>query len=165
MGMSPYMRALRARVGSELVLVPGVAGVVRDDRRRILLQRRADSGRWGLPAGAIDPGEAPAQALVREFREETGLIIRPERVLGVFGGRDGFRFEYQNGDRVEITVVLFAGRVVGGALVARDEESLELRYFTTDAMPPLVAGYPADVFRDDAAVAARFQWRDEWLLA
>ena len=55
-----------------------------------LLQRRNDDGSWSLPAGAIDPGEGPAQAVVREAYEETGLHVVPEKVAGVFGG-EGFR--------------------------------------------------------------------------
>ena len=69
MPISAYVRGLRARVGRELLLVPGVAAVVRDGAGRVLAQHRADNGVWGLPGGAIDPGEAPACAVVREVRE------------------------------------------------------------------------------------------------
>jgi 8-oxo-dGTP pyrophosphatase MutT (NUDIX family) len=58
-----------------------------------------------MPAGAIEPGENPAQAIVWEVREETGLKVKRERIVGVFGG-NGFRLEYSNGDQVEYTVGL-----------------------------------------------------------
>src|ERR1700710_1142172 len=93
MGISPYMKALRERVGDRLLLVPCVAAVIHDSEGRILLQR-GTHGSWSLPAGGIDPGEAPAQAVIREVWEETGLRVRPDRVLGVFGGADGFRLVY-----------------------------------------------------------------------
>jgi len=69
--MSPYYRALRERMGTELLLIPAVAAVIRDEHGRILIQR-SRHGVWSLPAGAIEPGESPAQAAVR----------LPSRILG-----------------------------------------------------------------------------------
>lgn len=66
--------------------VAGDPAIIRDEIGQILLQRKHDAT-WSLSAGAIEPGETPAQAIVREVREETGLIIRPKRIIGVFGGR------------------------------------------------------------------------------
>jgi len=94
MGISTYLRDLRREVGTALALLPGVAAIIRDEHERVLLQRRSDDNTWSLPAGAIDPGEAPAQALIREVWEETGLRVVPRRILGVFGGSGGFRFTY-----------------------------------------------------------------------
>jgi len=105
MGISPYVRDIRESIGTRLLLMPAVAAIVRDGEGRILLQRRSDDGRWNLPAGAIDPGESPDEAVVREVREETGLEVRPVRVAGVFGGADGFRHRYGNGDEVEFTAI------------------------------------------------------------
>jgi 8-oxo-dGTP pyrophosphatase MutT (NUDIX family) len=73
MGISDHIRDLRAQVGTRLLLLPGVAAVIRDQRGRVLFLRRADNGAWGLPAGAVDPGETPAEAVAREAHEETGL--------------------------------------------------------------------------------------------
>jgi 8-oxo-dGTP pyrophosphatase MutT (NUDIX family) len=56
--ISEYLREVRAVVGPRLLLLPGVAAVVRDADERVLFMRRADDGRWGLPAGAVDPGES-----------------------------------------------------------------------------------------------------------
>jgi 8-oxo-dGTP pyrophosphatase MutT (NUDIX family) len=142
--------------------VPSIAAIVRDPAGRVLLQRRSDNGAWGLPAGAIDPGEAPALALVREVWEETGLVVAPERIAGVFGGADGFRFVYPNGDRIETTVVVFECRVLGGELGGRDDETIELRYFAPDEMPPLAAGYPRDLFGAALGREAVFQWDPGW---
>jgi mutator protein MutT len=53
--------------------------LVIDDSDRVLLARQPDGrryvGRWSLPGGGVEPGEHPAQAVVREAREETGLDI------------------------------------------------------------------------------------------
>jgi 8-oxo-dGTP pyrophosphatase MutT (NUDIX family) len=164
MPISDYMRGLRAKLGTELVLCPGVAAVIRDEQGRILLQHRAEDHTWGLPAGAIDPGEAPAQALIREVWEETGLKVVPERILGVFGGANGFRFTYANGDVSEYTVTVFECRVVGGTLECRDGESLDLRYYAPDDMPPIRAPYPREFFTAAGLDRAPyFEWDAAWL--
>ena len=145
MGMSPYMMNLRAHFGTQLVMCPSVAALVRNERGQILFLVRSDNGLWDLPAGAIDPGETPAQAIVREVREETGLLVEPVAVAGVFGGK-GFRLRYQNGDEVEYTVIVFECRVVGGELAPLDGEAAELHFIDGADHPPLEADFPDALF-------------------
>jgi 8-oxo-dGTP pyrophosphatase MutT (NUDIX family) len=163
MPISPYLRALRQKIGTALVLMPSVTAVIRDDAGRVLLMRRSDDGRWDLPGGTTDPGEPPARALAREVWEETGLQVVPERILGVFGGGDGFRATYPNGDQLEFMDVVFECRVVGGRLGCRDGEALELRYFPPDDLPELPLRYPPGVVPPGPALAARFEWDAAWL--
>src|SRR5581483_5544181 len=106
MALSDYMKRLRGCVGHDLLVIPCVAAVVRAPEG-VLLLKRSDDGRWALPGGAIDPGEAPAQALVREVYEETGLRVRPLRLLGVFGAFPDFRHVYPNGDAVQVIASVF----------------------------------------------------------
>ena len=122
--MSPYYQALRRLWGQSLLLIPGVAAVIHDGTGRLLLQRKHD-GSWSLPAGAIEPGESPQEAVVREVAEETGLVCEVERLLGVFGG-SAFRHTYPNGDAVESVAVLFACRPVGEGPITDIEETAAL---------------------------------------
>ena len=154
MGISPYMKNLRAHFGSQLVMTPSVAALIRNEAGQILFLVRADNGLWDLPAGAIDPGETPAQAVVREVREETGLIVEPSAVLGVFGG-EGFRVSYSNADIVEYTVIVFECRVVGGELGGLDDETAELHFISAAERPPLTVEFPAALF-DPATRCALF---------
>lgn len=163
MPISDYMRGLREHVGTRLILCPGVAAVIHDDHGRLLVQKRAEDGTWSLPAGAVDPGETPAQAVVREVWEETGLKVVPERVLGVFGGSAGYRFTYTNGDVSEYLVVLFHCRTVGGALGGLDGESLELRYVHAHEIPPMRASYPLDLLIAPGSRPPHFDWNPAWL--
>jgi 8-oxo-dGTP diphosphatase len=62
-----------------------VGAVIKDDQGRLLLIKRGHApgaGLWSLPGGRIEPGETDAEALVREMREETGLVIDPGQLLG-----------------------------------------------------------------------------------
>ena len=161
MAISAYLRDLRTRVGTRLLLVPSAAAIVRDAGGRILVQRRSDNGAWSLPAGAVGPGEAPAQAAVREVWEETGLVVTPTALLGVYGG-EGFRTRYPNGDEVEYTVAVFACRPVDGRTPRpNDDESTAVAWAPPDAMPPLGLPYPPELFTHQGA-AAMFDWRPEW---
>jgi len=145
MGISPYMKNLRAHFGSQLVMTPSVAALIRNEAGQILFLVRSDNGLWDLPAGAIDPGETPAQAVVREVREETGLIVEPTAVAGVFSG-EGFRVYYGNGDVVEYTVIVFECRVIGGELGGLDDETAELHFIDAADHPPLTTAFPDALF-------------------
>lgn len=144
------------------MLLPSVAGVVRDSAGRILIQKRSDNGRWDLPAGMVDPGEAPAQTLVREVLEETGLVVVPEQLLGVFGG-PGFRFTYPNGDQAEYTITVFGCRPLGGELRPLDGEASELRFVEPGEMPELLPKYPRELFTRALGAPPLFAWSEAWL--
>lgn len=161
--LSPYQKKLRERMGHELLLMSGVAALVRNSEGQVLLQRRSDDGRWNLPGGAVDPGEEPARSVIREVREETGLLVRPERLAGVFGG-PAFRHRYPNGDEIEPTTLVFDCAVVGGSLRGRDEEALEQRFFPAEELERRVEQYPAEFFAGwRRGEATFFQWDPRWL--
>src|SRR5690242_15704838 len=67
-----------------LAVRPSVSAVIFDRRRRLLLQQRSDGGQWGLPGGSVEIGESVSDAVVREVREETGLMVTPRRLVGVY---------------------------------------------------------------------------------
>lgn len=140
------MQRLRDAVGHALLLVPSVAAIIRDAEGRVLLMQDAQSQQWSLPAGAIEPGESPEQAVAREVYEETNLRVAGTRLLAALGG-ERFRHTYPNGDRVEYTVCVFACEVASGVLAARDSEAAAFRWVAPDDIPDLLAlPYPAWLF-------------------
>jgi 8-oxo-dGTP pyrophosphatase MutT (NUDIX family) len=157
MPISPYLREIRRHVGHALLVMPSVAALVRAADGRLLVQRRSDSGTWELPGGSVDPGEHPAQALVREVFEETGLVVRPRRLLAVLGG-PAHRLHYPNGDVVEYTSSVFGCEPIGGTLGPRDGEASEARFVADDEARRLLPPFLAPLF-DGAA----FEWDDAWL--
>ncbi len=153
MGMSDFYRRLLERAGSSLLLVPAVAAIIRDQGGRVLVHQTQDDS-WSLPAGAIEPGETPAQAVVREVEEETGLLVTPVRVTAVVGG-PACRMRYQNGDEVEYVVTVFDCRVMGGQWQESGDETKALAYVDARELASRLAfPYPAAIFEraGDAAL-------------
>ncbi|HEY32234.1 MAG TPA: NUDIX domain-containing protein [Dehalococcoidia bacterium] len=64
--------------------IVGADTFVVNGKKEVCLIRRSDNGLWALPGGAQDLGETPEECARREFEEETGLLIRITRLLGVF---------------------------------------------------------------------------------
>lgn len=144
MPISDYMRELRQLVGTRLLLMPAVAAIIRDTDGNVLVLR-TPAGEWTLPAGAVDPGESPREAVVREVREETDLEVTGTRLLDVFGGVD-WRWTYANGDQVEGTVCVFACDV-RGTLRCDGEEIVEAHWIAAGDVPGLLGlPYPAHLF-------------------
>ena len=129
--------------------MPSVAALIRDSSGAILLQQKSD-GSWSLPAGAIEPGESPCEALKREVLEETGMTIDHSQVVGVFGGAD-FRYIYPNGDQVEYTVVLYECTASKVGAHSLDSETVSLQYFNKDQFPGLSLPYPQQLLFPDQA--------------
>lgn len=117
-------------------LVPAASAVVVDQTGRILLHRRDDNELWSIPGGAMEVGERIADTAVREAKEETGLDVQPEVLVGIYTNPRHV-VEYADGEVRQQFSVCFACRVVGGEL-ATSEESLEVGFFTPaeiEAMP------------------------------
>lgn len=133
MPIAPHIARLRAKVGTDLLLLPSVGVLPTDDDGRVLLVRQTDFGTYGTIGGAIDEDEAPADAAVREAREETGLEVELTGLLAATGGPQ-FRITYPNGDQTAYVSILYAARVTGGDARPDGEEVDELRWFTRDEL-------------------------------
>lgn len=98
---------------------------------RVLLTRRIydpQSGMWTLPAGFVDAGEDPAQAVVRECLEETGLQVRVTGLLDVLAGQ-----EHPRGAHI---LIVYQVEALGGELQANDDVD-GVGFFAFDQLPPL----------------------------
>ncbi|MFB7495185.1 NUDIX domain-containing protein [Streptomyces sp. NPDC056161] len=105
----------------------GVTGVVRDDSGRVLVLRHRmwpPDRQWGLPTGYANKGEDFAQTVVREVKEETGLAVKPGRLIHL---RSGYRL------RIEVA---YEAQLVGDATPRINSfEVLEARWCTPDGLP------------------------------
>ena len=130
-----YIAALREVWGHQPLLLPGVSGVVlRGDpgQEQVLLGRRADNGRWSIPAGIVEPDEQPADCVVRELWEETRVRVAVERLASVIAEGP---ITYPNGDVCQYISMTFRCRYLSGEAAVGDDESLEVGWFAPDDLP------------------------------
>lgn len=113
----------------------GVGVFLLDSKRRVLLEKRSDCGLWGLPGGAIEPGESVHEAAGREVQEETGFEIKVTRLIGVYSEpADRIVTFLDNGDVVHRIDIIVEAEIVSGQL-ALSHESEELRFFDRTEFP------------------------------
>jgi 8-oxo-dGTP diphosphatase len=129
----------------EIPLV-GVGAIIIEEARVLLVKRAHPplQAQWSIPGGVLEVGELVREAAVREAREETGLVVEPSDLLGVYD-----RILRTPEKRVQYHYVLidFLCRRVGGELAAADDAA-EVRWFTHDELPRLkLAEDTLDVIR------------------
>ena len=124
-----YVADLRELVGHRQLLLPAVSVHITDDAGRLLLVHQIDRAQWGTVGGAIEPGESPADAAVREASEETGLSVEVTRLVAALGGPP-FEMTYPNGDECAYLSIVFDACVTGGTLTPDGDEVSECRWFT-----------------------------------
>ena len=115
-------------------LRPSEAAIITNADGHVLLQRRSDNGLWGLPGGSVEIGESVSTAILREVREETGLTVEIDRLVGVYSDPRFQVFRYAGGNVVHYINTLFVCRIVEGTLQTC-EETLDLQFFDPAHLP------------------------------
>jgi 8-oxo-dGTP diphosphatase len=118
----------------------GVGAIIIDSDRatqsRVVLVKRAHppiQGQWSIPGGVLEVGEFVREAAIREAREETGLIVEPGQLLGVY---DRVLRDAENRVQYHYVLIDFLCRAVGGELLA-GSDAAEARWFTREELPAL----------------------------
>lgn len=128
-----YIQSLRQHIGHAPILMVGAAILIVDDQNRLFLLKRSDSGCWGPPGGATEPGEVVEEAARRETLEETGLQVGDMSLFGVFSGPELY-YKYPNGDEVYNVTIMYLSYDVSGDIRLNDEHT-EWRWFTSGEIP------------------------------
>jgi len=106
-----------------ILMTIGAFSIVLDDKKRVLLCRRRDKDLWNLPGGRVESNESPWAAAIREAREEIGVDIVIEKLIGIY-----FKQEQEE------LVFQFLAQIEKG-IISTSDESVENTYFDADALP------------------------------
>ena len=136
--MSAHIARLRAAVGHELLLLPSVSVLPVDEAGQLLLVRHAGHhDGWAALGGAVEVGESPADAAIREAREEIGAEVRLTRLLDVLGGPD-YQVTYPNGDLAAYVTAVYEAKIVDGLPSVTDHDELsDMAWFSPGQLPGL----------------------------
>ncbi len=130
-----YVSEIRKYVGHRPIMHPAASVIVEDSEGRILLQQRTDNGNWGYCGGAVELFERVEDAAGRELFEETGLTALSLELFGIFSGEEQHHI-YPNGDEVSTIDMLYICKSYTGELKCQPEETLSLKFFDIDDLPP-----------------------------
>ena len=89
-----------------------VSAIIAKDGKVLLVKRRSFksfAGYWGVPTGKVKAGETLEEALKREVKEETGLVVKPEKLCHI---AQEFHDDHHH------LVFAFRAKVIGGRLKA-----------------------------------------------
>lgn len=101
----------------------GAFAIVLDDSKRVLLCHRTDYDLWNLPGGGVENNESPWEAVIREVKEEVGLDVKVEKLLGIY-----------NKPIKNNLVFSFLCKRIGGNLVLADEAD-RIEWFHLSELP------------------------------
>lgn len=140
-----YIKWIRSKVEHEKIILTFAGGCIFNNKGEVLLQRRGDFNKWGFPGGAIELGETPELAAIREAKEETGLDVKVKNLIGIY---TDCNMEYPNGDKAQSILITFELEVIGGEIYCDKDETLELKYFSLDNMLKLFCKQHEDFLYD-----------------
>ena len=133
MATPPFILALREKIGTVPLWLPGITAVVVRDAE-VLLVKRADTGEWSPVCGIVDPGEEPSDAAVREVLEEADVHATVEHLAWVHVTD---MYTYENGDQTQYVDIVFRLRWTSGTPFPADGENTDARWFSRDALPDM----------------------------
>lgn len=153
--MDNYIKKVRKRFGYDELILNYAGCIIFDKQGRLLLQKRSDCEQWGFLGGMVEYGESVKEAAVREVKEESGLDVEVASLYGVYSK---YFAEYTNGDKVQPIVHLFKAEIIGGELIERNDETLELKFFELNDIPPLFCRQHQDAL-DDIIAGREYVYR------
>jgi ADP-ribose pyrophosphatase YjhB (NUDIX family) len=134
-----YVSELRDLIGHRPLILVGSVVIIINDKNQILLQRRVDRNKWGLPGGLMELGESTEDTARREVFEETGLSLGDLHLIDIFSGKDNF-VKLPNGDQFYVVATCYYTREYHGEMVIDLTESFEMQFTDIDDIPENLVG-------------------------
>lgn len=142
-----YIQELRALIGHRPLILSGACLLLVDGQGRLLMHKRLDNGLYGIPGGAMEPGETLEETARRETIEETGYMAGALRLLNVYSGPQLF-YCYPNGDQTYNVTVAYYCTEFQRVTNEMDGETLEPEFFPLEALPEKISPPILPILRD-----------------
>lgn len=151
-----YISYIRSKVGQGKIFLNFAAGILCDEDGRVLLQLRGDSQNWGVIGGIMELGESSVDTVIREFFEETGIVVEPVKLLNVY---TNFETVFPNGDAAQTVGVLYQVRTTESFSIDNfvNEETLQLAFFSAEEIAHLALFSPQQKVMLDEYFSGQFQ--------
>ena len=114
----------------------GIFGIIFNKQKKVLLCHRRDYDLWNLPGGGLEKNESIQEGLIREVKEETGLVVEVSRLAGVYSK------PYKN----EI-VFSFICEPTNGKITL-NEEANKIEYFEINKLPTNISSKQKERIKD-----------------
>lgn len=149
-----YDGILRAKLGSQKLIIPSVRAAIYDKQGRLLFIERRGSGKWALPAGGMELNESIYECLQREVQEETGLVVEQATLISMYTGRP-YHVTNRFGNEYQGFEFLFRVDEWTGSVEKETDETTNIGFFSMTELPLMEPGFYEkhhhEVFRDLAA--------------
>ncbi len=116
-------------------IIPAASAIVTNQEGKILLHRRSDNDLWALPGGSMDVGESISETAVREVKEETGLDVRVDYIVGIYTNPHHV-IAFSDGEVRQQFSLCFACTLLGGEIQV-SQESFEVGFFSPQEIEQL----------------------------
>ena len=128
-----YIKKIRQLVGHRPLIMTSASGALLNEQGEVLLQERADTGDWGFPGGYMEFGETFSQTLIREFKEDAGFAVEPQRLVKIL---DSDTYTYPIGDVVQpVNAFYLVRRTTDHQYLTKPSETVKTRYFGMHESP------------------------------
>jgi ADP-ribose pyrophosphatase YjhB (NUDIX family) len=108
-------------------------GIAIIQSEKILLTKRRDFPVWCIPGGHLEPNESVLEAMTREVKEETGLVIEITGFVVLYSLPN----KWQDG----ACEIILRGKPCGGKLLTVTNETVDAAYFSRDELPKNIIGW------------------------
>ena len=142
-----YIHELRKVVGNQPLIMVGATLLALNQKNHLLMIKRTDNNRWGVPGGAMELGESLEETVKREVREEIGVDVKDLELFGVYSGQELY-YKYPNGAEVYNVSVVYIIRNFNEEVIVNPDEHSEYKYFDVRNLPDEISPPIKSILRD-----------------